>query len=341
MNRAGRKNLDNPVRCAPPPFFVDFFRIADNDDIRLNDRSRFIIGFTWFRKSYVERRNKNLAFLVFKEIINSDEKTAYDPLMLRRRGRDLRRAEAAVASLQADIPPLEESLLHARNAIATIAGQFPGAFTGLLKHEQPIPAYAGSIQQAAPLDVIFMRPDVQQAETELVRAVMQIGVAEAEWRPAFQIGQQLSLSGVGTSGEPTVGLFVAGLNALIQHVVTDGGAREASVDIAKARADQALARYHQTLLLAVEDVEISLAALQASIDRQVPLEKAVEASARSAFQAEVLYRQGLASFLDVVDAQRVLANAQQRLARTKTNYAVEIANLFRVIGAEIHSAPPQ
>lgn len=147
----------------------------------------------------------------------------------------------------------------------------------------------------------------------------------------------MSLGGVGSSGDPMTGIFFAGLNAMIQQVVTDGGARQANIDIAKARAEEALAIYHQTLLDAIEEVEISLAAVKTSLDREIPLAKSVEASTRSAFQAEVLYRQGLASFLDVVDAQRVLASAQQRLASTRTAYAVEIANLFRVLGTAIHT----
>ncbi|MGC9329683.1 MAG: TolC family protein, partial [Candidatus Hinthialibacter sp.] len=176
----------------------------------------------------------------------------------------------------------------------------------------------------------------QQAEAELKSAIAQIGVAMTEWLPAFQIGNQISLGSVSSSGEPTVGVFIAGLNALIQQVVTDGGERRASVDGAKARAEKALAHYHQSLLDAVHDVETSLAALQSAYSAQIPLSKSVEASTRSAFQAEVLYRQGLASFLDVVDAQRVLANALQRLASTRTAYAVEAANLFRVLGTPVN-----
>lgn len=124
---------------------------------------------------------------------------------------------------------------------------------------------------------------------------------------------------------------------MIQQVLTDGGAREAQVEIAKAQAEEILAQYRQFLLNAVEDVEITLAALQSSQSRQESLEKAVQASDRSFFQAESLYRQGLTSFLDVVDAQRVLAAAQQQLASAKTNYAVQIANLFRVLGTRINA----
>ncbi|MBZ0255204.1 efflux transporter outer membrane subunit [bacterium] len=252
---------------------------------------------------------------------------------------DLRRAEAAVENLRADLPSLQESLINSSNHIAVLTGNFPGKYNHLLKEENDIPSYNYPIEAKLPIEVLSMRPDVEQAEAELKSAIAQIGVEMTEWYPAFQVGKQINLGGVGSTGDPMTGIFIAGLNALIQQAVTDGGARQANIDIVKARAEEALAAYHQTLLDAIEDVEISLAALETSLNREIPLSKSVDASTRSAFQAEVLYRQGLASFLDVVDAQRVLASAQQRLASTRTAYAVEIANLFRVLGTSVHIDP--
>lgn len=72
---------------------------------------------------------------------------------------------------------------------------------------------------------------------------------------------------------------------------------------------------------------------------QASLQKAVASSSRSFQQAETLYRQGLISFLDVLDAQRVLADLEQRLAVERPNYATQIANLFRVLGTPVDLAP--
>ena len=251
---------------------------------------------------------------------------------------DLRRAEASVENLRADIPPLQEEILNSCNHIAVLTGNFPGKYDALLDEEKDIPSYHYTIEDILPIEVLTGRPDIRRAEANLKNAVANIGVAEAEFYPEFQIGNQISLGGIGKSSEPAIGVFIEGINAIIQQVVEDGGARQANLDSAKARAEESLAEYHLALLDAIQEVETSLAALQSTLDRQVPLSKSVEASTRSAFQAEVLYRQGLASFLDVVDAQRVLASAQQRLASTRTAYAVEVANLFRVLGTEVETA---
>jgi len=125
------------------------------------------------------------------------------------------------------------------------------------------------------------------------------------------------------------------ISTLIQQFVADGGARRANLDITKSRAEEALASYRQILLDAAEEVEITLSALRSSLNRQKSLKKAVRASERSFYQAEALYKQGLTSFIDVVDAQRVLASVQQQLASARTDYATQVANLFLVLGTEI------
>lgn len=109
--------------------------------------------------------------------------------------------------------------------------------------------------------------------------------------------------------------------------------RLAEVEIKGAK--NLLARYEQALLDGALDVESTLVALQTSIDRQSSLEKAVTSSSRSFEQANRLYQLGLSSFLDVVDAQRVLASAEQQLATERTNYSTQIASLFRVLGTSV------
>ena len=248
---------------------------------------------------------------------------------------DLQRARTSVANLKADIPPLEEALLNARNRLATLTGQFSGAYEEMLLPQEPVPDYGRKIPQLLPLEVVAARPDIREAEAALKEAIADIGVAEAEYYPAFSLSAQISIGSTGVSGMPTTDVLIASLGALIEQVLTDGGGRDANIEIAKAQAQEALANYEQALREAIEEVETTLAAIQSSLDRQVSLEQAVKSSERSFYQAETLYQQGLISFLDVVDAQRVLATAEQQLARERTNYAMQIAILFRVLGVNI------
>lgn len=248
---------------------------------------------------------------------------------------DLQRAITSVEDLRADIPPLQESLQDSRNRLATLTGRFPGAYEALLSEQKDIPEYQNRIPDLVPLEVLNMRPDIRQAEAELKQAIAAIGVAEAAYYPAFQLSGQIGISATDISSTPATEVLIASLGALIEQIVTAGGARQANVEIAQAQAEEALADYEQALRNASEDVETSLAAIKASLERQSSLQKAVQASQRSFFQAEGLYQQGLISFLDVVDAQRVLASVEQRLAAARTSYVTEIATLFRDLGVEI------
>ena len=250
---------------------------------------------------------------------------------------DLRRAETSVENLRADIPPLEQSLLNSRNRLASLTGAFAGAYEQRLQTQKPIPDYGSEIPVLVPLEVLSMRPDVAQAEANLKQAIANIGVAEAAYYPSFQLTGAISISTSGVSSLPTTDVLIGSLGALISQIVTDGGARDATVQIAEAQAEEALANYEQVLRLAMEEVETSLAAIESSLKRQTSLEKAVSSSQRSFAQAEILYQQGLISFLDVVDAQRVLASAEQALARERTTYATQIADLFRALGVRVEA----
>ncbi|MBI1301933.1 MAG: efflux transporter outer membrane subunit [Alphaproteobacteria bacterium] len=248
---------------------------------------------------------------------------------------DLRRAETSVENLRADISPLEEELLNSRNRLASLSGQYPGVYEKTLKEQKETPVYNSSIPQLIPLEVLSTRPDVRQAEADLKQAIANIGAAEADYYPAFELSGSISIGTTGVSSMPVTNVLIASLGVLIEQVLADGGARDANFEIAHAQAEEELASYEQVLREAIEEVEMSLAAIQSSQRRQVSLEKAVTSSQRSFSQAETLYQQGLISFLDVVDAQRVLANAEQALARERTNYAKQIAILFRVLGVNV------
>ena len=258
-------------------------------------------------------------------IVNSRYKAGLAPEL------DLRRAETSVENLRASIPPLEEDLKNSRNRLATLTGKFPGEYEQMLSAQKASPVYKSAIPELIPMQVLKMRPDVRQAEADLKEAVANIGVAEADYYPALRLTGNISIGTTIVSSVSPTEVLVATIGGLIDQVLTDGGARAANLDIAKARAEAALATYEQTLRTASEEVERSLAAIESSLKRQTSLEKSVSSSQRSFAQAETLYQQGLISFLDVVDAQRVLASAEQNLASERTNYATQIAILFRVL----------
>lgn len=247
---------------------------------------------------------------------------------------DVRRAETSLANLKAQEAPLQQALQDAIDRLGVLTGRYPGGLNAALGPVAPLPEYQLGIPSVLPLQVLQARPDVQASQARLLQTYAQLGVARANLLPSFQLMASLQIGRTAVSGDPVSSVVVSSLAAMLNQVLLDGGARDAQVDIAKAQADQALALYDEALLLAIADVESVLNAVQFSNSRQKALGQASESSLKSFEQAQALYQLGLISFLDVVDAQRVYADSQQALAAEQTNYAIQIAGLFRALGLQ-------
>lgn len=247
---------------------------------------------------------------------------------------DVRRAETSVETLRADIAPLEQALQDSRHRLATLAGQFPGAYEELLKPEGALPQYGLSIPTRLPFQVVQARPDVQLAQARFAQSAAEVGLAQADFYPSIELMASIQIGSTALNSNPATSILIGSLSALLNQVIYDGGARDARLEAAQARAEGSLADYEQVLRVVTQEVENALTAIDSSSSRQVALGKAVISSKRSFEQADALYQLGLVSFLDVVDAQRVYANAEQALATEQTNYATLIAGLFRALGVQ-------
>lgn len=248
---------------------------------------------------------------------------------------DLQRAKASVERLGARIPPLTERSRNARNRLATLTGYFPGHHDALLATSSAIPTYRATIPLALPATVLSARPDVREAEAVLKQAVARIGIAEADFYPRLALAGDISLSAA--SGMRADNVLFQSLSALIDQVLWSGGRRDAALAVSQAQAEEALANYQRVIRSASERVEMALTAIDASSKRTLALANSVAASQRSFAQAQTLYQLGLISFLDVVEAQRSLADDEQNLAAERTDYATDIARLFEALGTKMSS----
>jgi len=191
----------------------------------------------------------------------------------------------------------------------------------------PIPA-------GVPSALLAHRPDVRGAEASLRAATARIGVAEAARLPTFTItGQYGSQStefskwfGSGTN----VWQAFAGVSV---PLFTQGRPGGEEVNIARARAVQARARYEQTVLVALREVEDVLVALRTAQDRAAAQGRQVVALRRALELAEMRYQNGISSYLDVLDAQRSLFTAELALSAAERDQLVAAVQLYKAVGA--------
>ena len=119
--------------------------------------------------------------------------------------------------------------------------------------------------------------------------------------------------------------------------IHDGGRRQATIAAAEARARQASLTYRQTLLEALGDVETALVTISAVDARAQELDRAVQASQQAFDQLDALYREGLASFIDILDAQRTLISSREAQVDSQADFALSLVSLYAALGAPVGS----
>jgi NodT family efflux transporter outer membrane factor (OMF) lipoprotein len=326
IDLAGR--VENEVRAAAANLMAE----------QAGLRAQIIETSTAVAQEYLSLRGNQKQLAMLRESVELQEKTLAIVQARFESGLspelDVRRAETSVENLRASIAPLQQALQDSRHRLATLSGQFPGAYEQLLKPEGDLPEYGLGIPVSVPFQVIQARPDVQLMQARFAQAAADVGVAQADFYPSIELMANIQIGSTAINSNPATSILIGSLAALLNQVVYDGGARDARLNAAVARAEGALAEYEQVLRVVTQEVENSLTAIESSSSRQTALGKAVVSSKRSFEQADALYQLGLVSFLDVVDAQRVYANAEQALATEQTNYATLIAGLFRALGVQ-------
>ncbi|HKO89257.1 MAG TPA: efflux transporter outer membrane subunit [Burkholderiales bacterium] len=183
-----------------------------------------------------------------------------------------------------------------------------------------------------PSTLLEQRPDVRQAEALLAAANAEIGVARAEQFPSFSLtgsfGQQSrELGDLFTSGARiwSIGLGVVG-------PILDFGRYAARTEQAEARQRQAAAQYQAAAETAFRETADALSNVRWTAETEEDLALRVDRARRSLRLADIRYRSGYSSYIDVLDAQRTLNTAQLELARNRQSYLNYSVELMRALG---------
>src|SRR5881296_634504 len=253
---------------------------------------------------------------------------------------DVRQFEAEVASPAASVADFERQVAQQENALSVLVGHNPGAIArgrALTEMVARIPVPAG-----VPSALLGNRPDVRGAEATLRAATARIGVAQAAFLPTFTITGQY-----GTQSTEFSQWFGSGTNiwqafaGVSIPLFKEGrpGAGE-QVNVARARASQARSRYEQTVLVALREVEDALVGLRTAQDRSAAQERQEIALRRALELADMRYRNGVSSYLDVLEAQRGLFGAELALTQAERDQLVAAVQLYRAVGAGWPAAKP-
>ncbi len=245
---------------------------------------------------------------------------------------DVQQAATLLAITRASVPTLETAIQASIHRLGVLLGQPPEALQTELSSVAPIPAAPPTVPVGLPSELLLRRPDVAQAERQLAAATANIGVAKADLFPKFYLTGVAGFESVSASDWFDGGSRFWSAGPTVQWNIFDAGRIRANIKIQNARQEQALAKYEQTALSAFEDVENSLVAYAKEQVRRRSLEDAVTSSQESLRLANQLYANGLSNFINVLDAERSLYQAQDALVQSERTISTDLISLYKSLG---------
>jgi len=241
---------------------------------------------------------------------------------------DTARARAQLETTSSRIPALEAQVAFDMHRLAVLVGRTPDALIADLQAQKPLPTLPAKLDAGTPGELLRRRPDIAAAEQRLHASTARIGVATADLFPRFTLGGLIGSQAIDSSA-----LFERGsetrLVALgIDWSFLDIGRVRARIAASDADAAGELARYQQTVLLALEDTENALVRYARARSEDEHLERAAVDSARAAQLARVRFDAGAADLLEVLDAERTQLQSQDAFADGRTRSATGAVSLY-------------
>ena len=243
---------------------------------------------------------------------------------------DVSQSEQLVYTASETIPDLERQIQQQENLLSILLGQNPGSIPrGRALTEQPVPE---SVPAGLPSELLERRPDVREAEANVMASNAQIGVAKAAFFPS------LSLTGTGGLESNVLHNFLqqpsqtwsAGFN--ITQPIFEGGALRSQLRLARAQWQESVLSYEQTVQDALQHVSNALVAYQKDRAFREQQELLVQAAERSDRLSLILYRNGGGSYLQVLTNDTNYFSAELNLVDAQLNERLALVQLYQSLG---------
>jgi multidrug efflux system outer membrane protein len=245
-------------------------------------------------------------------------------------GLDVRQAEQLLYTATGQIAGIERSIAETENALSLLLGRAPGD----LPRGLPFDAFTvpPTVPAGLPSSLLERRPDIRQAEQELIAANARIGAARAEYFPRISLtgflgAESRALSDLVSGPART---WSAGVAAAAP--IFNAGRTRGNVQFAEAVQREAVLNYQRTIYVALREVADALADYRKRSEERVEQERLVDALRKSVGLSTQRYQGGLDSYLQVLDAQRSLFQGELDLTRLRWQELTSIVQLYRALG---------
>ena len=240
------------------------------------------------------------------------------------------RAQGALGEAQANVPQLEADIVAKENQICVLLGRPPAPVPrGTSMYDQPV---VPMVPAGLPSALLGRRPDLREAEQQLVSANARIGIAKAEFFP------KLSLTALFGTASPELSALTGGtatiwaVAGMVSGPLFNAGRTLGTYRASIAQWEQAKLRYELAVLGALREVSDALAALGKLSEAETGQDSAVTALGDAVDHALDRYRNGLGSYFEVLEAQQQLFPAQNTLAQIRRNRLLTHVRLYKALG---------
>jgi outer membrane protein, multidrug efflux system len=243
---------------------------------------------------------------------------------------DLRQAEENEYTASAEIPQLEEQIQQEENALRLLLGQNPGP----VAHADPnaLTPVPQNLPVGLPSRLLERRPDILEAEQQLIAANANIGVARAQFFPRLSISGSGGVAGSDFSQifSPE-GRLIYGVGSLTQPIF-EGGKLRGQLQLSKETKEEMVLNYQKAIATAFHDVSNALVAVNKQKATREQQEKLVAAAADAARLAHIQFEGGATSYLQVLTTDSTLFSAQLNLVSAREGEAQSLVQLYEALG---------
>jgi multidrug efflux system outer membrane protein len=284
--------------------------------------------------AYFQLRELDLELQISRQTLGSRNDSLRLTQILADRGAtsllDVRQAEQLVFTAGATIPDVERRIEQQENFISILLGENPGAIArGRALIDQP---HALEVPAGLPSSLLERRPDIRQAEQQLIAANAQIGVARADYFPQIALtatGGYQSSALTGLFAGPA-GLWTFGGSAL--QPVFEGGRIRNRVRFATARTQEAGLIYQHTVQQAFRDVSDALVGYRKTQEFRIQQEQLTHSAEEATKLSNMRYKGGATSYLEVLDSDTRYFSAQLSLAQAQLRELQSLVQIYRSLG---------
>lgn len=248
---------------------------------------------------------------------------------------DYAQSTAQLESTRATIPVLESQLKAKQYRLAVLSGKVPQQFTIAESPQGDLLDFKEAVLVGQPAELLRARPDVRSAERLLASQTAEIGVAISDIFPKITL-----VGSFGVRSNQSDNLFDAtskywSFGPNVKMPIFHGGEIIANIRVQRAKAEEALKLYENTVLSALEDGQNALNAYGSELTRVESLERSFEASKRSLELSQDLYKEGLIDFLRVLDSERAVFSSEDALIQSKQTVASSAIGVYKAFAGSL------